>query len=231
MSNIDTNTHTVVPYIAGKTHALEGQRLDVVFWKTPKLSDEQKAAGVVAVKPESKCVSVPLVMADDIKNNIEMLIPSIATYLATVQHNIIKERVSAGALHVTNEEISIPACVEYLESQVTNADGTSAHLTKESVGKWFDTELADILTVALADKLGIGDVPTEEQATKLDVAVKMYKDKISSLAGGKTTFGIPLAKSVKNALSLATADDPIATKFIARCDKMMASADEMEALL
>lgn len=237
MSNIDTNattlavtngaevtpamTHTVVAYEQGKTKTLAGQRLDVVFWKT----------GKDGVKKDSKCVSVPLVTAEEVTSNLSALMPHIIDFISGVQHDIIKERVTDGALHITQQEIAVSSCVEYLDSNVRGADGKSAHLTKDSVAAWFDSVVADNLMLALAEKLGIGNTPTDEQINKLDKAIAMYRTEVSKLAGGKTTFGIPLAKSIKNALSLVPTDDPIALKFIPRLDKMIASGDELFDLL
>lgn len=229
MSNIDTGnttlvsgpeaiTHSAVPYVAGSTRALAGQRLDVVFWKT----------GKDGVKRDSMCVSVPPVVDADITANMVALLPHFRTYLEGVQHEIIKDRLTAGALHITQDEISIAACIARLTPA---ASETPAHLTKESIGAWFDSTLADSLLVALADKLGVGDAPTDEQVAKLDTAVAMYREKVAALAGGKTSYGIPLARSIKNALALAPSGDAIAVRFTARCDKMITDAAEMEFAL
>lgn len=239
MSNIDTSitttpavTHTVVPYVIGKTIALEGQRLDVVFWKTPKLTPLEIEAGKKAVKRDSVCVSVPPVSTDDVSANLPGLLPYVVELVQKAQHDIIKARVEEGALHVTNDEISVAACIEWMAASTADSDGNSKHLTKESIGTWFDTKLADNLMVALADKLGIGTQPTEEQLGKLDKAVTMYRTEVCKLAGGKTVFAIPLARSIKNTLALVEdMTDPLVIRFGTRLDKMIAAETELFDLL
>ena len=209
--------HTVIDYTKGKTVALDGQRLDVVFWKT----DDK------GIKRDSKCVSVPMIDSTVVASNLTALMPHLISYLETVQHDIIKERVTANASHITDEEISVTSCIQYLNESTKGADGKSAHLTKESVATWFDSVVADNLMVALADKLGIGNEPDAEQLVKLDTAIKMYKDKVTALAGGTTKYPAPMARSLKNAMSLVASDDPIAAKFVVRLDKMIAAESDM----
>lgn len=218
MSNIDMNTNTVVPYISGKTKALQGQRLAVVTYKTDKET---------GIKKDSKAVSVPQISDDAIIDNLPSLVGHIRSMLAKTQDAIIRERLDSGVnvAHITNEEISIAACIEYLENS-----NESGRLTKESVGAWFDSTIADNLTVVLADKLGVSDTPTFEEQSKIDLIVAGFKDRISSLAGGKTVFPVKEAESIKKALNLAPNDDALATRFVARIDKMLSTQKQVVSL-
>lgn len=218
MSIIDSVNNSVVPYVSGTTKPFTGQRLIIVTYKT--VTD--KSSPMCNIKRESKCVSVPLIPSELIAANLVVLTPHIRGMLESVQKSIVREMLDSlvnGSVHsVGNADISLEACIEYLESS-----DESGRLTKESVGNWFDSSIATSLAVALADKLGIGTEPTDAESTKVMAIIAAFRRDVSALAGGKTNYPPVIAVQLKKALAYAPNDDVIASKFVARLDKMITS--------
>lgn len=223
MSIIDTANHNVVPYISGKTKPFTGQRLATVTYKT--ITD--KSHPLCGVKRESKAVSLPVIESDTIEVNLGALMPHIKSLCYGAQDKILREYLddNPNAVSISNELISIGAILEYLDNS-----NESGRLTKESVASWFDASIADTLTVTLADKLGVSDTPSETETRQINAVMKEFKDKVSALAGGKTSYTPKVCESLKKCLALAPADDVIAARFVARLDKMIAESVSAEAL-
>lgn len=212
MSNI-SQAHNLVAYISGKTKALSNQRLASFSWKTAQNG----------IKRDSVAVSLPVINSDSIIDNIDLLIPHIRTMLESTQDNIIRAMLNnpefAGMDLVSDEDINIAAVIDYLDNS-----NESGRLTKETVGNWFDSNVADSLMLALAAKLGVSDIVTDAQSKQIETIVGEFKGKVSGLAGGKTVYPVKLCESLKKVLALAPENDVIAGKFNNRLDKMIANS-------
>lgn len=222
MSVIDSLNHSVVSYDPKSSKAFNGQRLAKVTYKT--ITD--KESPLCGIKRESKCVSIPVVAVGEVIANAAILAPAIAEYLQTVQDRIVRERIDLGAASISMDEISIAGCIDWLEN-----NSESGRLTKESVATWFNETISESLAVVLADKLGVSSTPTDSESAKILAVVDQFKAKISSLAGGKTSYEPKLCKSLLNALELAPAGDVLATRFTARLNKMVQESIANEDLL
>lgn len=216
MSTI-SNVHNVDVYVSGKSQALTNQRLAKFSWKTPKEGENK------GIKPESKCVSIPFIGSNEIKDNIDKLIPHIANYLYSVQDNIIRNALENNMklANISDNDISISSIVQFLEA---GSDSESSNrMTKESVKSWFDENIADNLALILADKLGISSVPSDEESDRIMKTIAVFGEKISSLSSGKTSFDVKTARSIKNAIEIVEDDNDVyKNRFIARLDKMIA---------
>lgn len=208
MSIIDTAGHSVVSF-TGKEKAFTGQRLAKFSWKT----------NAVGIKRESVCVSLPVIGAETVADNLVVLTPIIVEYLHSVQDKMIRGMLEGASnpSTVTTESISVAAIIEYLE-----ASDEGGRLTKESVGNWFNENISEMLAVTLADRLGVSEVPTAEESDRVMRTVEAFKGKISALAGGKTVYEPKICKSLISALELADAGDALATRFKGRLAKMIA---------
>lgn len=207
--SIVSTIHDVTTYTP-KSVPMMGQRLAKVTWKTDKVS---------GVKKESKCVSIPLVSDDDISQNLSTLLPAIKDFIASQQDAIIRNLVDSGKETIRDEDISMVAIANYAESE-----STGGRLTKELINAWFDSTLSDSLTVAFADKLGISDTPSDSDLVRISAAISIYRDKFSSLAGGKTSFIPEIAEKLEKALEFAPENDELAGKFAVRLSKMKVNA-------
>lgn len=222
MSIIDTAGHSVVAYVAGTTKPFSGQRLSKVTYKT--ITDKDSA--MYGIKRDSKCVSLPPVASNDVIANVQILAPVIAEYLQTVQDKIVRERIDCGAASISVQEISIAACIEWLDS-----NNESGRITKDSVNQWFDTEISDNLAMVLAEKLGVSAVPTDAESKQVELVLSTFRDKISSLAGGKTSYEPKLCTSLLKVLELAPSGDAMASRFVVRLNKMIADNSANSSLM
>ncbi len=224
MSNIDTNTNTVTPYVSGTTKPLSGQRLASFNWK---IGTNEKDTKWFGIKRASKAVSVPVIADEAIVGNIELLVPHIRSFIEGVQDKIIRDLLDKNpdTLHVANVDIDMSACLEYLE----NSD-SSGRLTKESVAAWFDTAIADSLMLALAAKMGPSS-DTFTGAKQIKALTNEFKNKISALAGGKTFYPVKLAESLKKVIDLAPEGDVLGARFSVRLEKMIAASTELSVSL
>jgi hypothetical protein len=222
MSIIDNLNHSVVTY-DGKNKPFTGQRLSKVTWKTCN----DKNSPYFNIKRESKCVSLPVLVAQNIEDNMHALAPHLISYLHGVQDKMVREMLDAGnnVVSISTDSISIPAILEYLESS-----DESGRLTKESVGAWFDSTLADQLAMLLGEKLGVSEIPTDSESAKVLEAVGAFKVKIAALAGGKTSYEPKVCKSLINALGLV-AGDVLASRFVARLNKMVEESEKQVDLM
>lgn len=192
-----SNRHTVVPFVAGETKPLSGQRLAKVGYKT---------TAKTPAKFPSIAVSVPQIQVADVRENYDALLPHIATLLENAQDGIVRSLYESrdGALsEVSDDDISVRACIAFLD-----AEAAGDRLTKDAIQRWFDRELKDSLYVLVAEKLGFtsGD-PSEAQDRTIQKHVQVYRDVFSMLAGGKTILQEKQIKGCKTALSLIDLDD------------------------
>jgi hypothetical protein len=214
MSNVAT-IHDVVPFIAGKTEPLTGQRLAKIGYKS---------RGKNAAKFASVAVSVPFVSHDDLNANVSRLLPYIQTMCETAQDGIIRglyESADGMLKTVTDGDISIDAVIGFME-----AESQGSRLTKERIESWFDSALVDPLTVIIADKLGF-DEPNDAQMATIGKHVRIYRDVLAMLAGGKTFLDPKQIAGCEKALALLDDDsDDIAQKLRNRLQAMKAKPIE-----
>lgn len=197
MSNV-SNRHAVTPFVAGTSKPFTGQRLARAGFK---LTEKMKAAGKVALP--SVCASVPFINGGDIHQYLTELLPHVGAMLEKAQDEILRSRYeSAGGVlsDITDEEISIPACIAFL-----NAETAGSRLSTETIGAWFDTALTDSLTVLIADKLGF-DLSTSEQESTVAKHIKNHRDVLGMLAGKNVILAPRQISAITNMLELAEED-------------------------
>lgn len=209
MSNVST-VHDVVPFVAGKTNPLTGQRLAKVGYKSTAKNP---------AKYPSIAVSVPQINPDDIRDNLDSLLPYIGTMLEKTQDDVIRSLYESrdGKLSVVQDyEISVQACIAYLESEAAGD-----RIKKEHIEAWFDRVCAENVFTLIAEKLGFtGDTLTPEQSAVVDKHVKVYRDIMGMLAGGRTVLTPVQIKSCKTVIDVSEDDSGIGTKLMARLTAM-----------
>jgi hypothetical protein len=214
MSNV-SNAHNVNKFISGKSEALTGQRLAKVTYKSTKNNP---------AKYPSICASVPYINNQDIIDNVDNLVPYIKVMLENAQDGIIRslyESADGNLTTVTNEDISIAQCINYL-----SAESQGSRLTKEYLSQWFTDNIEETLTYTFAVKLGFisaneeDPVITDNQQVTLHKHINGYRDLISSLSGGKTILQDNQIKSIRKAVELSGVNDDISIKLINRLNTM-----------
>lgn len=209
MSNVST-IHDVVPFVAGKTAALTGQRLAKIGYKSTAKNP---------ARFPSVAVSVPHINPDDIRDNLDSLLPYIGTMLEKTQDDVIRNLYESrdGSLKIVQDhEISVQACIAYLESEAAGD-----RIKKEHIETWFDRVCAENVFTLIAEKLGFtGDTLTTEQSAVVDKHVKVYRDIMGMLAGGRTILTPVQIKSCKTVIDVSEDDSGIGTKLMARLTAM-----------
>lgn len=232
MSNIQglTNRHNVLPFVAGESKALSGQRLAKVGYKQTKAMTDK---GEVA--PQSICVSLPMIVGQDIRENLESLLPHIGAWLETVQDNVLRSLYEARKYElssVSDEELSIGQCVNYLE-----AESSGGRLTKEYLDGWFTREIADSLYVVIADKLGF--VPadaaegselevTPDQDSVVQKHLNGYRALMVGLTGKNLSLDQKQVNGLRKALELcAPAECAVTPRLMSKLDQIEKESREL----
>ena len=198
--SVVSNRHTIVPFIAGKSQAMENQRLAKIGFKGRK--------GKPA-KFKSVCVSVPQISVPSDADKVERLIPYIQSMLENAQDGIIRSlyESSEGALAtVADDEIGFDACVNFMESEASGA-----RLTKEFLVSWFNENVSENLYVVIAERLGFTEINDDVEKT-IQQHLNVYRDLISSLSGNKTWYEPKQIVAAKRALEVASVDDDVSVK-------------------
>lgn len=209
MSNV-SSTHTVVPFVSGKTNALTGQRLIKVGYK--ETTDKVTKVVTLALYP-SIAVSVPMLDDALILERAEDFLPYFKGLIEDTQQKIVRSLYEAGEGKlslVTDSDISLNAVIAFLETEALGGK-----MTKESIQEWFDSQVYDNVFVFVAEKLKF-DEPNTEQTKVIAQHVKGYRDVLSMLAGGKTILTSAQIKGCKHAISLCSDAGEIGKRLIAR---------------
>lgn len=218
--SIISDRHVFTPFVAAgssKSKPQSGQMLLKVRFKA--LKDGSKAR-------DSVCASVPVLVTSDVIENVSALAPYVLEMLNGVRQDIARNAVLAGADAITTDAITIPACIAFLM-----AESKGDRITGDDIRQWFDSELSDMLLLAFAEKLGIGDAPTDEQTATLSRMCNVYRDKFTSMAGGRTAFDTVTRDKLGKALVLCDCADGIGAKLAGKLDAMSkVSIEEMLGL-
>lgn len=193
MSTI-SSVHSIIPFIAGKTQPMAGNRLCKVGYKETKNTP---------AKYPSVAVSVPPVVFDDYSEEglFYRLSPHLNEYLQTIQDKIVRslyESSEGKKKEIHDSDISMEQVIAFLESE-----SSGNRMTKEMVEVWFDRNLKDNLTVAVCEKLGKDDLEDKEVAGM----VNSYRGLYSALSGGATLYAKNKVDQLLRALEFSVAED------------------------
>lgn len=218
MSTI-SNRHTIKEYISGESKPLDGQILARAIFK---------GRGSKPAPHKSQCASVPAITAGEVQENMDALMPHFLRMLQDAQNECLRSVFLAGAEEIATEEINVKAAIAILD-----ADAKGSRLTADDVKAWFASDMEDSLTVLFAEKLGIGEVPTDAQAKRLNQYLNTFREGFATLASGKTKFSPKNAEIYRNLLIGAKADESlIGMRFATRLLEMQnASDDDMMSAL
>lgn len=190
--SVISNSHSFMSFDSKTSKAAEGQRLARIGYKATKDNPNPR---------KSICVSLPFVRVSD-----QLVAPQfrgmVVACLESAQDGIIRQLYENGAKSVHDEQISVDACIAWIDAE--NAGG---RITAEAIGTWFDSRLSDVLSVAFADKLGISDTPNAEEEAKIGAIVAEYRKKFASLSGSKTLYSVEIVHKLQKALELADSDE------------------------
>lgn len=215
MSNV-SNRHNVNPFVAGKSQALTSQRLSKIGYKTTKKQ---------AAKYKSVCVSVPAMTVPMYEEHYERLNPFIQTLLENAQDGIIRslyESVGGALTSVSDEEISVSACINFL-----TAEASGDRLNAQMLGDWFDAQIRDAFTVLLCEQNKIED--TED--VRVVQTVNGYRGVVQSI-NGRNSLTPQQRNEVRNLLKACECtDSEIGGKVLAKLDEQEKVVESFKASL
>lgn len=213
-----------MPYDAKAPVTEAGKRTVKIMYKVAKTG-----ANAGKVKGANSCLLLSPINKDEVKANIDKLLPHIINMCEVEQDKIAKE------LHIADPEqtidpdkFSLTAVIASLE-----AEAVSTRMTKEVINSWFDTNLADMLTVLFADKLGISDEPTKADADKLGNFLTVYRNKFGGLASNLVSYQPTEAEKLITAIDkceLRLEGDLVGSKIKEKLVKMVNPVDVTEFL-
>lgn len=214
------SSHLINEFISGKSEALTGQRLAKVKFKTTEKSPR---------KYPNVCVSVPFIGKESIIESMVDLVPVVRAMLESAQDGIVRSlfESSDGMLsQIQDSEISIAACISYLE-----AETQGSRLTKEVIGAWFESNVKEYLYVIISEKLKYSteEEHTPEQTATVNRHLNGYRGLYESLAGGKTILQENQIKSLSKVLELIDTEE-VGTKLAGRLQGML-NKPKIEELL
>lgn len=200
MSNV-SNHHTVGIH-TDSSKALSDQRLSVVTFKTPK----DKKDDQTYKKPVARSVSIPVL-------KVEIIPPILQAALQQAFHDLqddvvrklvvekLESEPNVVSFDISDDAISFDAVAAYAASEAV-----SGKLSKELLENWFDENLDEPLTLALAAAMKLSDTPTDAETARLDAAVKQHRVIISQLASPRAALPEKIVLQLQKAVALAPTD-------------------------
>jgi hypothetical protein len=219
--SVVSNRHNVNLFVAGKSQALANQRLAKIGYKKTKECPNPLA---------SVCVSVPVVETIFTLPEHKALNPHIVAVIEKAQDGIIRKLYEAAPAafvgsSVSDDDLTIAKCVEYLEDEETGG-----RMTIEKLALWFDASLAETLVEFL--KVHAANQFTGDDLTKAVAgSLKGYKEMITGLSGGKTHYDAVQRKKLFTILALTSEGDETADKLGKRLEAMAVKDEKMAALV
>lgn len=135
----------------------------------------------------SQAVFVPAPIDSAAWMGNQVIAEAVQNYMQGLQDKCIRAVLDSGRNIITDTDISMDAVASYLEEN----DETLGRLSKDSITEWYNKEVSDTLTLAFADKLGIGDNPTDAETKKLDQLNNQYLACFQKLAGKNLSGALP----------------------------------------
>ncbi len=212
------NRHTVRPFIAGESKAMDGQRLAKIGFKKSKDNPNPL---------KSVCVSLPMIEQPFTEEQLEALNPHIVAMLEKAQDGIIRGMYEANPeiLSVGDDELTVEKCIEFLE-----LEETGGRLTIEKLAQWFDSalsaKLAEFLRVQGGKKLS-GEALDKAVVQSLNA----YKGMITAISGGKTHYDAKQRDKLMTILAMTEDGDEMAEKIVGRIETMAKKDEKIAASL
>ena len=217
----ETGDYKFMTYDAKAPVVEEGKRTIKLMYKVnPKT---EKAAGI------NSCLLVTPINKDDLTDDVmSRLIPHVINMLEVEQDSIVKVAHKSGVDSISPDNISLDAIILSLETV-----RASVRMNKEVITNWFNSNLAETLTVLFADKLGVSDVPTEKDETNINRFLDVYKNKFNGLASNLISYQKEEAEKLLEAVTKCEVDketDLVSAKIIEKLNKMANPVSKTELL-
>lgn len=151
----------------------------------------EKGTGLV-----SKAVVVPALTQEEVVKNWlqeDSILEEITSYCQSLQEEVIKTKIAAGATSICTADLEVSNVVSYLQNKAI-AEGK---VSKEKIAAWFSSSVASPLISAFETKLGAS--LSEEKKQQL---LKVYSDAFSKFAAKEYSFNNSTYENVSKVLAL-----------------------------
>jgi hypothetical protein len=208
---MDAGNYDVVVYNGKQQPRESNQRLAVFTFKTDKGKSEKELEGKPNPnydpsykRPDARCVSVPkLTLSVTPQILSDALSAALEDLQDAVMRTIVVAAIDEGKNVITlmDSQINFEAIAEYAKQQAAGGK-----INKELIDAWFDEDLADQLTLALASAMKIpeGSNPTAEQEKRIADGVNNYKEVFKLFSAPKAGVSPKIATQMHKALEKAT---------------------------
>lgn len=196
---------------------LKGYRTVKVIYR------ENKATGKKA--GETSYIRIPDHITEQaVADRLTDFLPYFVGYLQGQEDEVVKSLHKEGATEIKEGTLTLDSLLEAMASSQT-----ASRLNAERIGEWFKDNMQEALAVAFAEKLGIGEEPTQADMEKLLAIVGTYEKKLQSLASPKTAYKKEEAELLQKALEVTGARETVVgTRFYARLEDMKTkTADDL----
>lgn len=219
--SVISNRHTVLT-LDKTSKALSGQRLARVIAKKNK-DGEYESPNLT----ESKCVSIPR-LENPTQEQLTAMMPHIVGMLSDVQDNLIRECIiKTGASEVSDDEISVDACIRYLDSDSSGGRITSAYLAQ-----WFTDTYSESAYQFIAHMCKFGDDFNSYTDAQLDVIEKktnVLRDMFAGYASGKYAPDMPKCKAMIKFMEFCGGTDAVDSRMSMYAVRTQKRLDELMA--
>lgn len=183
-----SNRHQFAP-LTKSSKPLSGQRMARVIAKASKDGTYSEFL------KESLMISVPFVSVEDVQANMVALMPHVLAMVMDTQDSIISElRKSNGCTEVGDEEISVNACIAFLD-----ASERGNRVTSEFLAEWFketySLQAAEFIALSLKWSEDVTSW-NEEQLAIIETKSRVLGSMFSGFASGKYSPDIPKCKAM-----------------------------------
>ena len=213
------------------SRALTGQRLARVIAKAATAESAgwiKKDSGWYHQNlTESAVISIPVLKDADISDaQMSALKPHIVNLLQDAQDKILKDYKLAGASEVSDEEISVDACIKYLDQNVGGG-----RITAEYLSEWFkesySLQAAEFVAHMLSLPVDKMDEWTADMVQVVEKKVNSLSALFAGFASSKYSPSIPQCRGmVKFGEFLSESADARMTQLAAKAAKILAEKEE-----
>jgi hypothetical protein len=158
-----------------------------------------------------------------IVERVSEISPYILGWLQGMENETIKKYHSDGGTQVFIAGLTFDNLIERLEESEAGS-----RLNKEKIVAWYNEHLLDNLTTLFAEKMGLTEQSGEAELLKLELVLNAYRDKFSTLAGGKAFIKEADCQAMIAVITGAGAESTvIGSRFISRLTKMNAVKEDL----
>lgn len=215
MANDATNTagepgFNLVELYTGKNKAPDGYRLAVASFKSDTsktkktlIDDDGKKVDnpdfdPAYKKPDARCVSIPTLK---IECTPQILKDALQQAFEDMQDAVVRKLIvdgleaRKGVINIHDDDVGFEAIAAFAA-----ANAAGGKIKKEGIEDWFDTDVADMLTVSIANAMKLPDNPEPAAEARLAAAVTNYKTVFMSLAAPRSDMSKKVAGQCLKAL-------------------------------